>query len=206
MFNKSSKITADDYDESTEPFEDEQKSHGDVQIINLHESSLDQGSLEDSNKESTGGFGNFFSKKVEPIIEPDMPFMGPPIKYFMILDRTNKAKPVTKRILDAAHRAVADSVIEAKAIPVSDQTERIKVTSDITDRIAQKRTKKSIKLTVENNYSSIKKILNWRSIIQDMMNFNSSGVFVKKPDSIDISESRAVVTTRPNGKPDSDMW
>ena len=96
--------------------------------------------------------------------------------------------------------------MEASTIPVSNDIERIKVTKDVTDRIGQKRTMRSVRASLENNLFEIKQILNWRKISIDMMNNNSSRVQVRKLESIDIKESRTVESTREDGKIDSDMW
>ena len=96
--------------------------------------------------------------------------------------------------------------MEASTIPVSNDIERIKVTKDVTDRIGQKRTMRSVRTSLENNLFEIKQILNWRKISIDMMNNNSSRVQVRKLESIDIKESRTVESTREDGKIDSDMW
>jgi hypothetical protein len=96
--------------------------------------------------------------------------------------------------------------LEASTIPVSNDIERIKVTKDVTDRIGQKRTMRSVRASLENNLFEIKQILNWRKISIDMMNNNSSRVQVRKLESIDIKESRTVESTREDGKIDSDMW
>ena len=96
--------------------------------------------------------------------------------------------------------------MEASTIPVSNEIERIKVTKDVTDRIGQKRTMRSVRASLENNLFEIKQILNWRKISIDMMNNNSSRVQVRKLENIDIKESRTVESTREDGKIDSDMW
>jgi hypothetical protein len=181
-----------------------------------------------------GGFFSMFARKEEKFVDPPMPYMGPPLRYRSIVDRVQKAKPVAKKILDLCRVQVSDSVLEGSTIPVDKDTERIKVSADQSARIGQKRTMVSLRSSLESTFSEITRILNWRRIAVDMMNHNTSNVVVRKigkirsycrfffsvakrlhsytdyffssTEPIDTAESRSVLSTRPDGKQDSDLW
>ena len=104
-------------------------------------------------------------------------------------------------------RQAQDSVLEASTIPVAQDMERIQVTTDMTDKIGQRRTERSIKMTTENTLFEIKQTLNWRKLAIDMMNHNTSKVLVRslENEKLDNSESRSIISTRPDGKFDSDL-
>lgn len=101
---------------------------------------------------------------------------------------------------------MADSILEGSTIPVYHEPERVKVTTEVTDRIGQKRTMRALRATLDNSLHEIKQVLNWRKIAIQMMNKNTSQVVVRKEENIDLKEARGVTSTRPDGKPDSDLW
>ena len=86
--------------------------------------------------------------------------------------------------------------------------ERIKVSTLAQDRIGQRRTKKAIYSTMENNLHEIKQTLNWRKIALEMLNHNTSKVMVRnlENEKLDMAESRSNITVREDGAHDSDMW
>ena len=161
---------------------------------------------EEGSEEGGGGIFSLFQRKEIKFIDPPMPYMGPPMRYRAIVDRVQKAKPVTKKILDLCRTQAVDSVMEGATIPVDDATERVKVSKDVSNRIGLKRTMFALKSSLESTFSEITRILNWRRIAVDMMNHNTSNIVVRKVEPINTAESRTVLSTRPDGKQDSDMW
>ena len=84
----------------------------------------------------------------------------------------------------------------------------MKVSALAQDRIGQRRTKKAIHATTENNLHEIKQTLNWRKIGLEIMNHNTSKVIVRnlENEKLDLAESRTNISVREDGAPDSDMW
>ena len=185
---------------------------------------------------------SMFQRKKDEYIEPNLPYMGPPLKYLKVVERMKVAKPVARKLLENAGRRVADSIQEGatgehvnhysvshlvsvafflnhyscsflfcsifSVVPVDMNMERIKVSTLAQDRIGQRRTKKAIHATVENNLHEIKQTLNWRKIALDMMNHNTSKVCVRnlENEKLDLPESRTNISVRDDGAHDSDMW
>ena len=149
---------------------------------------------------------SLFRRKEEKVVEPPMPKIGEPSRYLQVVERIEKAKPVTRKLLDLSRREVADSILEAGSIPVGDSIDRVKVTTDITDRMSQKRSIKAVRRSLDITFQQIKRFLNFRRIGIDLMNHNSMGVVVRKLEDIDPAGSRTIVSTRSDGKQDSDMW
>jgi hypothetical protein len=172
---------------------------------NNPEEVVPEGEEEESEK-GGGGFFALFRRNEVKYIDPPMPYMGPPLKYRVIVDRVQKAKPVTKKILDLCRTQVVDSVMEGATVPVDDATERVKVTKDVSNRIGLKRTMFALKSSLESTFTEITRILNWRRIAVDLMNHNTSNAIVRKIEPINVAESRTVLSTRPDGQQDSDMW
>ena len=94
------------------------------------------------------------------------------------------------------------------SVPVDMNQERIKVSTLAQDRIGQRRTKKAIHATMENNLHEIKQTLNWRKIALEMLNHNTSKVIVRnlENEKLDLPESRTNISVREDGAHDSDMW
>lgn len=161
---------------------------------------------EEESEEAGGGFLSLFQRKEVKYIDPPMPYMGPPLRYRAVVDRVQKAKPVMKKILDLCRTQVVDSVMEGATVPVDDATERVRVSKDISNRIGLKRTMFALKSSLESTFTEITRILNWRRISVDLMNHNTSNAIVRKIEPINTAESRTVLSTRPDGQQDSDMW
>lgn len=63
-------------------------------------------------EEKGGGLFSMFQRGKVEYIEPDLPYMGPPLKYLKVVERMKVAKPVTRKLLENAGRRVADSIQE----------------------------------------------------------------------------------------------
>jgi len=145
-----------------------------------------------NNSPSKGGGGGFFSNMFhkEEVVDPPLPYLGPPTGYFKILDRTKKARIACKNVLELVDLDAVDSVMEGKIIPTHPDKERIAVTADVEQRISQKRSKKAIKLENESNILDIQKSLYWKKMLIEMMNFNFHKVKVRKTQYDDHKENR----------------
>lgn len=192
------------YEEEGEEYD---TNEGGEETTTVAKDSLDE-ELTKGKGEGGGGMFSMFQRKKDEYIEPNLPYMGPPLKYLKVVERMKVAKPVARKLLENAGRRVADSIQEGATVPVDMNMERIKVSTLAQDRIGQRRTKKAIHATVENNLHEIKQTLNWRKIALDMMNHNTSKVCVRnlENEKLDLPESRTNISVRDDGAHDSDMW
>jgi hypothetical protein len=101
--------------------------------------------------------------------DPPMPFLGNPVNYSVMLDRYHKAIHGTRTICEGIAREVADSVCEARILPVSDDTDRVRISAAVQDRIALRKSKKDIRYNVTINQLEIQKALLYRKHALNMM-------------------------------------
>ena len=145
----------------------------------------------DPNKKKKRGMFSFFGK--EEVVDPPLPYLGPPTGYYKVMDRTKKAKLTHRRILELVDLEVVDNVMEAKRVVVHPDKERITVSTDQQDAIATRRTKKEIRGYVENNILEIQRNLFWKKTLIEMMNHNFDLVECRMVPKVDHKQSRVVV-------------
>jgi hypothetical protein len=148
------------------------------------ESGLD----ESAQNKKKGGMFSFFKK--EELVDPPLPDMGPPTGYYVIMDRTKKAKKASMRIMELVDLEAVDNVMEGQRVCVHDDKERITVSRDQEDAIAQRKSKKEIRANVENNILEIQRNLFWKKTIVEMMNHNFHHVEVRPVPKVDHKQSR----------------
>ena len=148
----------------------------------------------DITSKQRGGFFNFFAK--EELKDPIVPYMGPSIGYYKILDRTKKAKLTFRRLSDAVELDTVDSIMVAKSIPTSQETQRITVPKDVVVQIERKKTKRAIKASTDNNNTEIQKVLYWKKLVIDMMNSNFHDIKERPQQNMKSKESRSVVLNK----------
>ena len=139
-------------------------------------------------KKKGGGMFSFFKK--EELVDPPLPDLGPPTGYYVILDRTKKAKKASLHIMELVDLEAVDNVMEGKRVCVHDDKERITVSRDQEDAIAQRKSKKEIRANVENNILEIQRNLFWKKTIVEMMNHNFHHVEVRPVPKVDHKQSR----------------
>jgi glutamate mutase epsilon subunit len=132
--------------------------------------------------------------------------LGKPLNYEQVSQRTQAAKLTTSRILASAFNYSNDSVMVGRTIVVSNDKERVTVSEDVTNVMKQKCTRNALKISKENNLQEIKRVLNWKKMIVELMNFNFDKAFVRDSGQVDLDHARTTVITREDGKVDSDVW
>jgi len=95
--------------------------------------------------------------------------MGKLVAYSLMTDRYAKAKRASTSMFENVQRECADSVCEARIIPVTKETDRVLISQDVQDRIALRRCKKDIRYYVSGNRMEIQKMLLFRKHSLDMM-------------------------------------
>lgn len=117
------------------------------------------------------GTDNQESKEVDhrEYRDPPIPFMGKPVTYSIMTDRYAKAKVAAKQICEGINREVCDAVAEAKIIPVSTETDRVKISADVQERIGRRRCKRDIRYNLNTNHLEIQKALLYRKHTLNLM-------------------------------------
>ena len=123
---------------------------------------------------SRSSAASLFRRKKKVVVDdsyrdPPIPFMGKPVVYSIMTDRFQKAKQASANIYEHVQRDVADAITEARVIPVSNETERVRISSDVQDRIALRRTKRDIRYNVNANLLDIQRSLLYRKHMLNMM-------------------------------------
>ena len=168
---------------------------GDSNPVHIHTGNDDDHDDDgDSKPNQRGGFFNLFTK--EELVDPSMPYVGPSVGYYKILDRTKKAKLTFRRVADAVELDTVDGIMVAKSIPTPFEKQRINVPKHVVTEIERKKTKKAIKASTDNNNVEIQKVLHWRKLIVDMMNTNFHGVKARQVQNVKSKDSRAMVFTK----------
>ena len=101
--------------------------------------------------------------------DPPMPFIGKPVTFSIMTDRHSKARVATRQICEGINRDVSDALAEAKIIPVSTETDRVKISADVQDRIGRRRCKKDIRYNLHTNQLEIQKALLYRKHTLNLM-------------------------------------
>lgn len=127
-------------------------------------------------------------------LDPPMPHIGEQVNINLLINRNKKMREICYNILDAVAHDSRQSMIEAKTIPVSDSTQRVLVTEEVTERMRRRTTKKDLRLGREANINEIQKALALRRNAHVVMNDNYSKVLVNKLEPIFIHEARATVS------------
>lgn len=189
----SKKLSDDDNNEIIENSEekDENLEQYDEDVMKDNEVKNTNGNDDGDESPQQRGFFSFFAK--EELKDPPMPYMGPDVGYYKILDRTKKAKLTFRRITDAVELDTVDSIMVAQSIPTSHETQRITVPTDVVSAIERIKTRKAIKASSDNNNIEIQKVLYWKKLIIDMMNCNFHDVKARPQQNMKSKESRSVV-------------
>ena len=140
-----------------------------VRSVSSGESNQSKGSIF-----SRSSAASLFRRKKKIVIDdsyrdPPMPFMGKPVVYSIMTDRFNKAKLASANIYEHVQRDVADAITEARIIPVSNDVERVRISGEVQERIALRRTKRDIRYNVNSNLLDIQRALLYRKHMLHMM-------------------------------------
>ena len=148
----------------------------------------------DTKKQKKRGMFSFFTK--EELMDPPLPDLGPPTGYYKIMDRTKKAKLTSGRILELVDLEAVDNIMEGKRVPVHPDKERIAVSADQESAIENRKSKKEIRLNMENNILEIQRNLFWKRTLIEMMNHNFHNVKCRDVPKVDHKESRMATKNR----------
>lgn len=127
-------------------------------------------------------------------IEPPMPNIGRPINMTRLFNRTKNATAGTDFIMEQVRDDIDDSIRRARNIPVSAELDRVQVTKEISQRMAEIRTNKGITEHVQQNIRDIQSALNYRKSGLIMMNFNYAQKIVRLVEPIYVDEARSIIT------------
>ena len=123
---------------------------------------------------SRSSIGSILRKK-KKIVEdksyrdPPLPNFGKPVEYSLMTDRYYKAVIATRNLNGNIQRDCADSICEAARIPVTDDTDRVRISSDVQDRIALRRSKRDMRYMVTTNLMSMQTVLLYRKHTINLM-------------------------------------
>ena len=131
--------------------------------------------------------------ELDAYIDPPMPNIGVPVDVSRLEERQKRGIDVLEALVIRVDRYSAASILSAKVIPVSEDSERVTVTKEVTDRIALKRSIKQNLESREQNMVEIQQALLLRKDAILLMNSNYSGVKVAAVDPINLAESRTTV-------------
>lgn len=148
MFSRNSKVGGGDYDTRS-------------QASALSVANRSQASATNSQESK--------NNRKKEYMDPPMPNMGKHVNMDLMVDRYIKVKKSCAGVLQIVDRDVSESICEARAIPVGQDTERVKVSKNVSDRIALRRSKNDIKHAVNSNLLDIQKSLLYRKHSINMM-------------------------------------
>lgn len=126
-------------------------------------------------------------------VEPLLPFMGEYVDIKALVTRHEESEAICERLMNDIKISCDTSVARAIVIPVDDKAERINVTREITESMAQNRTSKLVAAQRQKNMVDIQKAMIYRQSVLMAMNNNYSGVRIAKIQPIDMNEARSVV-------------
>lgn len=127
-------------------------------------------------------------------IEPPMPNIGRPVNMTRLFNRTKNATAGMEYIMEQVKDDIDDSIRKARNIPVSSEFDRVQVTKEISQRMAEIRTNKGISEHVNQNMREIQAALNYRKSGLIMMNFNYAQKIVRVVEPIYVNEARSITT------------
>ncbi len=127
-------------------------------------------------------------------LDPPMPIMGIEIDFEELRTRSKKMQSLFQEFTDAVAKETIMTTEAAKSVPVSDATQRVLVTAEVKQIMAQHRTRKQVRIAREENINEIQKALALRMHTHELMNENISGVLVNKLEPVYIREARTRIT------------
>lgn len=153
----------------------------------------DAGNDKHGSPNSKGGTFSFGTIWEADYVDPPMPFIGKPIGYQEIQNRTRSVKFAMKQMMKVVSKHTNDSANAARTIPVGRQTERVQVTEEIIAMIKERTSKKDDMLFVRDNLTEVQGELAIRRAALKMLNHNYSDVVVRKIDPIQTGEARTLL-------------
>ena len=111
--------------------------------------------------------------------------------------RSEMAEKGTDIIIESALDEVKKSLQNVQQIPTSDGIDRVVVTDNVSEWIDRSKTRDGINKAIENNVMAIQKALSLRKSGLLIMNKNYNRKLVRRPEPIDLVESRTLITHDP---------
>lgn len=146
------------------------------------------------NEKKTRGGGFFGSTVALEYIDPPMPDVGLKVDFDKLLTRKLNVKKATRMMYNVINKDTSAAVADAKAIPVTDMIERVKVTDPIIDLIGLRTSKLHDRQYVKDNLLLSQKYLSLRRSTLNMMNHNYMDLIVMKLDTVQVKEARTKVS------------